>query len=346
MAAPDALSRDTMDTDIGLCHRCLEAVDAVSEDGSRAEEGAHREEYESENQEKDVVTVAEMAAAQAETYGDGGALMRNEHRLRDEDGLICQVFGKGDVRLLVQPSLRSNVLKLVHGNRLGGHWGIIRAAARVRGRYYWPEWASDVRKAVSECLACDLGRLRRPGVQARMVRYHPSWRFQMVAMGVFEMSPETKRGNRKVLVIGAMFTRYVVAVPISDESADTVARVFFDRWMSVFGPLEKLPADLGPNFASGVLAEMCRLIGTKKVFTSAYHPQTNGFIERYNRTLSKELRRHLLNEEDCDLSLSMAVFRYNASQHTATGMTSYKAELGSEDFELDCGVLQRSNIDA
>jgi transposase InsO family protein len=143
-----------------------------------------------------------------------------------------------------------------------------------------------------------------------------------------------------------MISRYVVAVPISDERADTVARVFFDRLVTVFGPPEQLLTDLGPNFASGVIAEMCRLIGTKKVITSAYHPQTNGFIERYNRTLSTELRRHLLDEENWDLSLSMAVFRYNATQHAATGMTPYKAVLGSEDFEFDCGVLQRWNIDA
>jgi hypothetical protein len=259
IAVPDALSRDTMDKDIVLCHRCLEAVDAVSEDGSRNEEGTCRKGHESESREEDFVTVAEMAAAQVEAYGGGAVLFRNEDRLRDEDGLICQVFGKGDVRVLVPPALRSKVLKLVHGNKLGGHWGILRTAAMVRCRYYWPGWASDVRKAVLECLACDLGRLRRPGGQTRMVRYHPSRRFQMVAMDVLEMSPETKRGNRKVLVIGDMFPRYLVAVPMSDESADTVARVFFDRWVSVFGPPEQLLTDLGPNIASGVIVEMCRL---------------------------------------------------------------------------------------
>jgi transposase InsO family protein len=168
----------------------------------------------------------------------------------------------------------------------------------------------------------------------------------MVAMDELEMSPETKRGNRKVLVIGDIFSRYVVAVPISDESADTVARVFLDRWMSVFGPSEQLLMDLGPNFASGVIAEMCRLIGTKRDFTSAYHPQTNRFIKRFNRTLSTELRRHLLDGADWDLSLSMAVFRYNATQQAATAMTPYKAVLGSEFFDFDCGVLQRWNIDA
>jgi hypothetical protein len=114
----------------------------------------------------------------------------------------------------------------------------------------------------------------------------------------------------------------------------------------VFGPPEQLLTDFGPNFASGVIAEMCRLIGTKKVFTFAYHPQTNRFIERYNRTLSTELWRRLLDEEDWDLSLSTAVFRYSATQHAASGMTPYKAVLGSEVFEFDCGVLQRWDIDA
>jgi Integrase zinc binding domain len=109
------------------------------------------------------VTVTEMAASQAEAYGDGAALLENEDRLRDEDGLICLVFGKEDVRVLVPTTLRSKVLKMVHGNRLCGHWGILHTAARVRGRYYWPGWASDVRKAVSECLACELRRLKRPG---------------------------------------------------------------------------------------------------------------------------------------------------------------------------------------
>jgi hypothetical protein len=87
-------------------------------------------------------------------------------------------------------------------------------------------------------------------------------------------------------------------------------------------------------------------LGQKKVFTSAYDPQTSDFIERYNRTLSTELRRHLLDVKDWDLSLSMAVLRYNATQHAATGMTPYKAVLRSEVFEFDCGVMQRCDIDA
>jgi Integrase core domain len=178
-----------------------------------------------------------------------------------------------------------------------------------------------------------------------MVRSHPSRRFQIVAMDVLEISPQTRRGNRKIFVIGDVFSRFFVAVAIPDERAETVARVSFARSVSVFGPPEQMLTDLGPNFTSGGITEMCRLVGTRKSFTSAYHPQTNGFVERYNRTLSTELRRCLLDEENWDLSLSMLTFRYNATKHAATGMTPYRAVLGTEVSEFDCGLLQRWRID-
>jgi transposase InsO family protein len=258
---------------------------------------------------------------------------------------LCKVFGKQDVRVLIPQALRDKVLRLMHGNRAGGHWCALRTAARLRSRYYWPGCSSDVGEAVSGCLDCKLGRLENPGLQARMVRSHPSRRFQIVAMDVLEMSPQTRRGNRKILVIGDVFSRFNVAVAIPDEKAETVARVTFDRWGSVFGPPEQLLTDLRHNFTSGVITEMCRLVGTRKSITSAYRPQTNGFLERYNRTLSTELSRCLLDEQDWDLSLSMVTIRYNAMKHVATGMTPYKAVLGTEVFEFDCGLLQRWRID-
>jgi hypothetical protein len=74
-----------MDKDIVLRHRCPDAVDAIGEDESRAEEETCRKENESESWEEDVVMVAKIAAAQVEAYVDGAALFRNEDRLRDED---------------------------------------------------------------------------------------------------------------------------------------------------------------------------------------------------------------------------------------------------------------------
>jgi len=330
MAVPDALSRDTMDKDVVLCHRCLEAVNEVTEEAGGATE---------------VLTADEMRAAQREAYGEDGVGLGEADCAEDEDGVWCKVFGKEDVRVVVPPALRQRIVSIVHGSRASGHWGVLRTAAKIRSRYYWPGWTADVRKAVMGCLACGVERLPRPGRQARMVRYHPRRRFELVAVDVLEMTPVTSRGNRKILVVGDMFTRFVVAVAMADEGADTVARELFERWISVFGPPEQLLSDRGPNFTGEVIGHLCRMVGTRKVFTSAYHPQGNGFVERYNRTLCAELKRHLLEETDWDLTLPMATFRYNATQHAATGVTPYRAVYGVDVFEFDCALLQRYRED-
>jgi Integrase core domain len=178
-----------------------------------------------------------------------------------------------------------------------------------------------------------------------MVMHHPSRRFELVAVDVLEMTPVTPRGNRKVLVIGDMFTRFIMALAMPDEKAETVSRLPFDRWVTVFGPPEQLLSDQGRNFVGGVIEHLCKKVGTRKIFTSAYHPQTNGFIERYNRTLCTELRRHLITDEDWDVTLALAQFRYNSTRHAAKGMTPYRAVFGSDAFEFDCGLLQRLRTD-
>jgi transposase InsO family protein len=159
---------------------------------------------------------------------------------------------------------------------------------------------------------------------------------------VLEMTPVTPRGNRKLLVIGEMFTRFIMALAMPDEKAETVSLFLLDRWVTVFGPKEQLLSDKGRNFVGGVLENLCKKVGTRKIFISASYPQTNGFVERYNLTLCSEIRRHLITDEDWDVTLALAQFKYNSAMHAATGMTPYRAVFGSDAFEYDCGLSRVS----
>jgi transposase InsO family protein len=108
-----------------------------------------------------------------------------------------------------------------------------------------------------------------------------------------------------------MFSRFIVAVAIKDEKAETVARIPFEKWVTVVGPPEYLLSDRGRNVTGGVIENLCKKVGTKKISTSAYHPQTNGFIGSYNQTLCKELGWHLIDDEDWDTTIAMVQLRYN-----------------------------------
>jgi hypothetical protein len=61
-----------------------------------------------------------------------------------------------------------------------------------------------------------------------MVEYHPTRRFEMVAVVVMEGSPKSELGNTKVVVIGDTFTRFAWACPLRDEKFETVAKVLLD----------------------------------------------------------------------------------------------------------------------
>jgi Integrase zinc binding domain len=101
------------------------------------------------------------------------------------------------VRVIAPPELREKELQKVHGSKARGHWGILRTAAMVRAKYYWKGWAADVMSAVAKCMACEIVRLKKPGRQGRIMKYHPSRLFELVAVDIPEMTPVTRRGNKK-----------------------------------------------------------------------------------------------------------------------------------------------------
>jgi transposase InsO family protein len=192
-----------------------------------------------------VLSPEEVRKLQIVEYGTDGERLEEEDYVRDEDGIWCRVLGRNDVRVLVPPKLREQVLKMVHGSKIRGHWGILKTAAMVRSKCYWDRWAADVEHAVARCLACEVVRLRNPKRQVRMVMHHPSRRFELLAVDVLEMTPVTPRGNRKVLVIGDMFTRFIMALAMPDDKAETVSLLLVDRWVTLFGPPEQLLSDQG-----------------------------------------------------------------------------------------------------
>ena len=160
----------------------------------------------------------------------------------------------------------------------------------------------------------------------------------MVAMDVLEISPASE-GFKKLLVIGDCLTRFMISVPIRNEEAKTVARALFENWISIFGPPEKLLSDRGTQMVGGVIANLCKLIGTKKVNTTSHHPQTDGQVERYNKTLVDMLQKELIGEEQWIDLVPLVTFQYNTSQHRATRKTPYEAMFGAQPFEIDHGMF-------
>ena len=103
-----------------------------------------------------------------------------------------------------------------------------------------------------------------------------------------------------------------------------MAVAFCTHWVFKYGPPRTLLSDNGPQFASKFFQAVCLQLGTKNVFTTAYHPQTNGQVERYNRTLLSMLRNYVNdNQDDWDVYASALTYAYNTHVHRTTGTTPF-----------------------
>ena len=93
------------------------------------------------------------------------------------------------------------------------------------------------------------------------------------------------------------FNRWPEAVPITDGSAVIVARVFIQIWVSRFGVQATNTTDRGGQFQLSLWKFVTQLLGTSHIRTTAYHPISNGMVERFHRQLKSSLKA--LPHPDC-----------------------------------------------
>ena len=86
------------------------------------------------------------------------------------------------------------------------------------------------------------------------------------------------------------FTRWPEVIPIPDIRAETVVAAFMLHWVAQFGVPHSITTDRGAQFTGALFETLLQTIGCRHVRTTSYHPQSNGLIERFHRTLKNALR--------------------------------------------------------
>ncbi|GFU01549.1 retrovirus-related Pol polyprotein from transposon 412 [Trichonephila clavipes] len=113
--------------------------------------------------------------------------------------------------------------------------------------------------------------------------------FERIAFNVLGTLPRSSDDNNNILVAMDYFTKWPEAYPISDQDASTVAEVLVQHWISRFEVPLQLHSDQGRNFDSAVCKRPREILVIDKTRTTALHPQSDGMVERFNRTILKNL---------------------------------------------------------
>ena len=94
------------------------------------------------------------------------------------------------------------------------------------------------------------------------------------------------------MVIQDYFTKWADAIPIPDQTAPRITSELI-KFFSVYGPPQILHSDQGRNFESTILAQALDAFGIRKSRTTPCHPQGDGMVEQFNKTLLQLLRAYV-----------------------------------------------------
>jgi hypothetical protein len=132
-----------------------------------------------------------------------------------------------------------------------------------------------------------------------------------------------------VLTFQDELSKFTLAVPIGQQDAMTIARAFVEEIILKFGIPQTVLTDHASNFMSEVFGNVCKILKITKIKCTAYHPQTNGALERTYCILVEYLRCFILEDQsNWDKWLPYATFVFNTTPHSSTGFTLHELLFG------------------
>ena len=237
------------------------------------------------------------------------------------EGVLYYVDPKRDnrKRAVVPKSLQKRILEEVHAGPYGAHFSGQRMFSILVSSWWWERMFSDASRFAKACPECAIttgvGRRIKPPLHPIAVT-RP---FQILGIDIMDL-PLTDNGNRHVVVVQDLFTKWPFVFPVPDQKATRLAQLIAEEVVPWFGVPEALLSDRGANLLSHLVLDLCKLLGITKLNTSSYHPQCDGAVERMNRTLKQVLRRHVARfGRQWDRYLPGVLWAYRNTPHSSTG---------------------------
>jgi len=152
---------------------------------------------------------------------------------------------------------------------------------------------SDVAAWVRDCQECCRGKVTsQPAAPVHPIAV-PQHRFSHVHIDLVGPLPVAADGSTYMLTMIDRSTRWLEATPLRSMEAATCADAFINTWITRYGVPTTITTDRGRQFTSSLWSNLCLQLGIQHISTTAFHPQSNGMVERSHRQLKDALRARL-----------------------------------------------------
>lgn len=245
---------------------------------------------------------------------------------------------------LIDPEEIHQALKMHHHLRLGGHAGVERMYATMKKIYKWPDMIKDIKKFVSDCNVCERAKVTKYTKTPMMITSTGESSFDHVYLDyVGPVSPPSKEGYKNIFVATCDLTKFSIAIPTYDQTAETTASCFVKHIILQFGFPSMVSSDRGTDFTSELFRQVNKKLKIKQITTTPYMPRAN-IVERRNRSTSEYLKCYTeLKPDTWAELLPYCTFAYNITVNVTTGYTPFELVYG-KTVTLPDTLLRRQPI--
>ena len=274
-------------------------------------------------------TVAEEEERQTEDvnyYIENDMLMR---RWRPADASADEEWREKH-QIVVPPRYRKDILYMAHDALFSGHLGIKKTYHRILPYFYWPGLKKDVISHCKTCHTCQV--VGKPNQVIPVANLQPipaiQEAFAHIIVDCVGPLPRTKTGHQYILTIMCSATRYPEAIPLRNITAEKVSDClteFFTR----YGLPKSIQTDRGSNFTSKLFSQVLKTLGVQHHMSTAYHPESQGALERFHQTMKTMLRTYCHeHQKDWDKGLPLVLFAAREAVQESLGFSPFELIFG------------------
>lgn len=217
-----------------------------------------------------------------------------------------------------EKSTINEIIKRNHDNPFyGGHFGQKKLLEKIKTRYKWKNMAKDVAQYTKNCEKCKLNKIQSHTREPMKITETPQSPFDIVIIDTIGPLPKTEAGHEYAVTIICDLSKYLIMVPITDKTANSVAKAIFENVILIFGPIINIRTDRGTEYNNNIMKQLFLLLDIKHNMSTAYHHETVGSIERNHRTLNEYIRIYVTNMNQWDEYVQYFTYCYNTAKHSA-----------------------------
>eukprot|EP00253_Pinus_taeda_P011610 PITA_11610 len=228
-------------------------------------------------------------------------------------------------------NLKNLILNEFHTSHYAGHPGYQKMLTALRKEYYWPGMKKHVVEYLARCLECQ---------QIKTEHQHPAgllqplpipeWKWEIISMDFITGLPKTKRNNDSIMVVVDKLSKAAHFIPVqSTYRAVQIAHIFMQNVFRLHGLPKTIISDRDVKFTSAFSRALFAELGTQLNFSTTYHPQTDGQMERVNQMVEDMLRACVMQKTtQWEDYLHLVEFAYNNGYHTSIQMSPFEVLYG------------------